>query len=128
MLQIAVASELVIITHLENKSMLLSQKQIQSIFMGRRRAFPNGKMAIPLEQPDLRTDFYQQLTGRSIAQINAYWARLRFGGRNVIPKKYPNDEAIIQQVENDKFSIAYILKNNVDETRVHVLFSLNGLE
>ena len=124
-LSISVATELVVIGHLSSDEQTLTILQVQSIFMGRNRSLPNGVLAFPLDQSVLRTKFYQQLTLRPIAQIDAYWARLRFSGQRSPPKKLSNDELVIKMIQDNEGAIGYIDKINVDETKIQVLLVLN---
>ncbi len=101
-------SEIAIITNLQNSQQQLSPLQVQDIFMGRTRAFPNGKFAITFDQQALRNDFYQKLTNRPIAQINAYWARLMFSGQTSPPAKLPDDQSVIKVVQENAGAIGYI--------------------
>lgn len=121
---VSIAADLVVITHLDNTDISINKRQLQHIFMGRRQVFSNGKQALPIDQINLRAKFYKALTGRSIAQINAYWARLRFSGRTLPPRQLSDDQSIIELVVQNPFAIAYIMKENVDETRMRVLLIL----
>ena len=120
-----IAAEIVIIGNIQNTQQQLTQLQVQDIFMGRTRAFPGGKFALPFDQLDLREEFYQKLTDRPIAQINAYWARLMFSGQTSPPTKLPDDQSMIKMVQENEGAIGYIDKINADEQIVRILLLLN---
>ena len=50
---------------------------------------------------DTKAIFYKSLTGLSLGQVNAYWARLRFSGR----KKAPTE------IESQQGFEAYLIEN-----------------
>ena len=119
-----VVADIIVIGNLENKLNLLTKKQVQAIFMGRTRSFSNGIRALPLDEVGLRTEFYEKLTHRSIRQIDAYWARMTFGGKSSPPPMEQGQQNIIDEVRKTKGKIAYISREQLDETRVKVLFTV----
>ncbi len=121
----SVQAELVVIAHLRNNINTLTIKQVQDIFLGRTRVFPNGKFALPIDQSSpLRAEFYQKLTSYPVEYINAYWARIMFTGQASPPQQLPNDEAVLQTVRDNEGAIGYIDNAHVDKT-VHTLLILN---
>ncbi|WP_064026055.1 MULTISPECIES: hypothetical protein [Methylomonas] len=118
-------AELAVIAHINNNIDSLTAQQVQDIFMGRVRTFPNGKFALPMDQSSsLRAEFYEKLTGRPVEQINAYWARIMFTGQASPPQQLPDDKAVMQTVRENEGAIGYIDKTRVDKT-VRVLLLLN---
>ncbi|NOQ64456.1 MAG: hypothetical protein GQ582_08090 [Methyloprofundus sp.] len=117
------SAEIAIIAHLQNNQQL-NQLQIQDIFMGRTRAFPSGEFATPFDQNELRTIFYQKLTTRPVAQINAYWARLMFSGQISPPTKLADDQSMIKMIQKNTGAIGYIDSKNIDETIFRILLLL----
>ncbi|NOR81154.1 MAG: hypothetical protein GQ529_10045 [Methyloprofundus sp.] len=118
-----VVAEIVVIGNIKNTQQL-SALQIQDIYMGRTRTLPDGKLAYPFDQADLRGEFYLKLTQRPVAQINAYWARLMFSGQTSPPTKLPDDQSIIEMVKKHEGAIGYINKENVDKSTVHILLMM----
>jgi len=114
-------AEIVVIGNIQNSQQQLTALQVQDIYMGRTREFPNGKLAYPFDQTNLRGEFYLKLTQRPVAQINAYWARLMFSGRTSPPTKLPDDQSIIEIVKKHEGAIGYINKENADESAVRIL-------
>jgi len=121
----AVHAEVAVIGNLHNPTEALSAKQVQDIFLGRTRTFPDGRFALPIDQSsDLRGEFYQKLTSRPVEQINAYWARIMFTGQASPPLQLPDDEAVLKVVRENEGAIGYVSKPHVDTT-VRVLLQLN---
>ena len=117
-------AEIVVIGNIKNSQQELTALQVQDIYMGRTRAFPDGKIAYPFDQKNLRGEFYLKLTQRPVAQINAYWARLMFSGQTSPPTKLPDDQSIIKIVQQHESAIGYINKENVDEQTMRILLVL----
>ncbi len=117
-------AEIAIIGNIQKKQLQLTKLQVQDIFMGRTRTFPDNTFAVPFDQLNLRAEFYQKLTNRPIAQINAYWARLMFSGQTLPPSRLPDDQSIIKMVQENKDAIAYIDKENADKKMIHILLIL----
>jgi ABC-type phosphate transport system substrate-binding protein len=120
---VAQADELVIIGNNKNQLKQLEARQVQDIYMGRKRDFPDGKMALPIDQVMLRTTFYETLTTKPIEQINAYWARIMFSGQASPPMILPDDQAVIKAVSENEGAIGYVNKASLNK-QVHVLLNL----
>lgn len=104
-------AELLVIVNAENSIKSLNQKQVVDLFMGRVTAFPNNRSAQTLDLPSgtpVRATFYKALTGKSEAQVDAYWATLIFAGRMSPPTQYPDDTALINAVAANPSAIAYV--------------------
>lgn len=103
--------DLLIIVHNDNSVTRLEKKQVVDLFMGRVAAFPDGSSAQTLDLragTSLRVTFYKALTGKSEAQVDAYWATLIFAGRMSPPKQYPDVQTIIEAVIENPAAIAYV--------------------
>jgi ABC-type phosphate transport system substrate-binding protein len=121
------AAGILVIVHRDNPVSQLQREQVVDIFMGRRMTFPQGgDVVLPLDQaPDsaVRSTFYRALVGKSVAQVNAYWARLLFTGRATPPRVLPTPAAILKAVRENPDAIGYIESDHVP-TDVKAVFSL----
>lgn len=119
-------ADVLVIVNANNSIDHLDYKQVVDLFMGRVTAFPNEKPAQTLEvrSGNSRAVFYKALTGKSEAQVDAYWATLVFAGRMTPPKQYPNDQAIISAVSENLSAIAYVPKQPLPAT-VKVVLELS---
>lgn len=118
-------AELAIIVHTKNNIDSLTAQQVQDIFLGRSRIFPNGKFALPIDQSSpLRAEFYEKLSGRPVEQINAYWARIMFTGQASPPQQLPDDKAVLQTVRENEGAIGYIDNTRADKT-IRIVLRLN---
>lgn len=121
----AVRAEILVIGHVKNNIDSLTAKQVQDIYLGRSRILPNGKFALPIDQPSpLRAEFYEKLTSRPVEQINAYWARIMFTGQASPPQQLPSDDVVMRTVRENEGAIGYVNKASVDKT-VRVLLQLD---
>lgn len=118
-------AELVVIVGVNSSVTRLTREQIVNIFMGRYRKLPDGADARPLdlggESPE-RREFYQRLLDKSLAEINAYWARLVFSGKTVPPLALSGPEQVLQRVSQDPAAIGYVQRYSLDD-RARVVFS-----
>lgn len=104
-------ADILVIVNAQNSVAALEKKQVVDLFMGRVSAFPGGAPAQTLDLKTgtpLRADFYKTLTGKSEAQVDAYWATLVFAGRMSPPKQFADDHALIGEVAKNKTAIAYV--------------------
>ncbi len=90
----------------------LSEKHVTALFLGRAKFLPGGSGRVKaIDYPvdsDVRAAFYQALTGRNIADIDAYWARLTYSGSASPPQALSNSEQILQMVAQQESAIAYL--------------------
>jgi hypothetical protein len=88
----------------------LTRQQVLHLFMGRARTFPDGTLAAALDLSDdtLRAGFYRQLSGMTLPQVNSYWARLMFSGRNLPPQRLDSPDTMIERVKNNPAAIGWL--------------------
>jgi ABC-type phosphate transport system substrate-binding protein len=108
---------IVVIVNSENTASGFSQRQLVDLYMGRDLYFPDGSMALRLDQSptsQVRHDFYKNLVGKSVAQINAYWARLLFTGRASPPQVINDSEGVLKAVRSNANAVGYINESELD--------------
>jgi hypothetical protein len=97
----------------------LSKSQVADIFLGKTTRFPGGGRAVPIDQSEgtiARDEFYSRITGKSSAQMKAYWSRVIFTGRGQPPRAVPNGGEAKRLVVANPDIIAYIDPKLVDGT------------
>ena len=100
-----------IIANSNNELGTLTRKQIADIYMGRITSLPNGSIPLPLDyqgDPAVRSRFYLSITGKNMAQINAYWARLSFTGQGNPPRRLADKATIMQVVGKNQGALGYV--------------------
>jgi len=104
----------------------LTSDQVSSIFLGKSDKFPNGNTALPLDQvagSDIRTKFYDKVTGKSEAQVKSAWSRLVFSGKGTPPKEVASAAEVKKLVSSNPNTIGYIEKSAIDSSVKVVLTS-----
>jgi ABC-type phosphate transport system substrate-binding protein len=109
--QQAPAQELVVIVNPASRIERLGRDEVINIFMGRYRKFSSGLAAQPIDLPaasPLRRLFYQRLVRKNLAEIDSYWARLRFSGQATPPLRVPDMKTALEMVAENPNAVAYI--------------------
>ncbi|MGD9842012.1 MAG: hypothetical protein AB7F79_03880 [Steroidobacteraceae bacterium] len=107
-----------IVVEASNPQQSLTQKQVVDLFMGRSRSFTNGEFSVLLDLPrdnPTRAEFYQALTGLSAAQVNSYWSRLMFSGRNTPPTSFKDEATIIAMLKRNPNAIGWLSTQPTDK-------------
>ncbi|BAJ03650.1 hypothetical protein [Shewanella violacea] len=103
--------DLLVVVSRESHVESLTKSEVVDLFMGRYVNFPNGDKAKVFDlapKSELKGLFYQKLVNRTEAQINAYWARLLFSGRNTPPKETESADQLIHELLSSRHGIGYI--------------------
>ncbi len=106
----------VVIVNQETPVDKIDQNQVTQIFLRQTQTWSNGKTIQPIdlkEGSSLKTDFYSKVTGRSPAQLRAYWARQSFTGMGIPPKEVSTTEEMNKMIENTPGAIGYINKTEI---------------
>jgi len=103
----------------------LNAAQVADIFLGKTNRFPDGSPAVPIdlsEESPERERFYAQYTGKSPAQVKAYWSKIIFTGRGQPPRQASTGREMRKLVAENPNAIGYIDPSLVDAS-VRVLAS-----
>lgn len=95
----------------------LDANQIRDLFTGRSSQLPNGQAAVPLDLATgnaLREEFHNKVTGRSQAQLNAFWAQQVFTGKGQPPRTLDSTAAMKATVAATPGAVGYIPASEVD--------------
>ena len=103
-------SQMVVVMAKDSKIENLDNQHVANIFLTRTNRFPNGKKAIPIElkNSDIRSNFYEEISGKNPTQLMAYWTTLIFSGKGKPPKGYKNVKTLITRLENNPGCISYL--------------------
>ena len=111
-------SDVSVIVH-PNNTNALSEEDISRIFLGKRKSFPDGAEAIPIDQIEgspSRTKFVGSVLKKSDQQIKAYWAQLLFTGKGAPPTIIDNEADVKRLISENPNLIGYINSINVDDS------------
>lgn len=120
-------AELVVVVHPSNPADSLSRREVVDLYMGRTQYFADGSLVLRLDQPpdsEARQDFYRGLVNKSVAEVNAYWAKLLFTGRASPPQVLRDSASVLGAVRSNVNAVGYLDSADVDDTvkvvaRVH---------
>ncbi len=97
----------------------LTRIELVDIFLGKRARFPDGSVAVPIDQAEgsaARDQFYSSYADMSGAQLLAYWSKIIFTGRGEPPKTVANGKQAKQLVTTNPDAIAYVDRSLVDSS------------
>ncbi|WP_440874226.1 hypothetical protein [Thalassotalea sp. PLHSN55] len=85
---------------LNDKFSALSINKVRMLYRGKVKMLQGEKIELCdwSENNQIRSEFYQALLGKDIAQMNAYWASLSFSGK-ARPPKVIKDDSINSQLK-----------------------------
>ncbi len=95
----------------------LSAGDVKKIFLGKKKSFPNGDSATPVEQVDgsaTRGAFNDKVLGKSDSQLKSYWSKIIFSGKGSPPDSVADDAAVKSWVAANKSGIGYVDSSQVD--------------
>jgi hypothetical protein len=95
----------------------LTKAQVAAIFLGKTIRLPDGAEVHPLDQDEgtaARDEFYANFTGKSPAQVKAYWAKVIFTGRGQQPRSVSNSIEVRKLLAGRPEFIAYVERGAVD--------------
>lgn len=123
----AFAEDVVVVVNQKNSVSKLSRDEVIDVFMGRNRLLSSGITATPLDLPSTAVEreiFYFRLTGKSMSQINAYWARLILTGRASPPTLMRSQDEVMQMVTDNRSAVGYVSRSK-SSSQVKTVFELN---
>ena len=112
-------ADIVAVVSAESSITRLSTSQLADIFLGKVSRFPDGSLAVPVDLSDgsaERDQFYAKVTGKTPAQIKAYWSKIIFTGRGQPPKAVQNGSDMKTYVAANIDAIGYIDSTMVDNS------------
>jgi len=117
---------LVVIVNANSRVAHLSREEVVNIFMGRYRRLPDGSAVQPVEirgEAPVRREFYQKLLDKSLAEINAYWARLLFSGRTQPPLALDSVRDVLEKVAQHPNAVGYVDSDSLND-QVKIVYKL----
>ncbi|MEJ2415910.1 MAG: phosphate ABC transporter substrate-binding protein [Exilibacterium sp.] len=117
-------AEVAVIVHPDNHNKLTA-RDIARIYLGKKKTFPDGARAIPIDQSEdslVRAVFNANVLNKSSQRLKTYWAELLFTGRGTPPEEVGRDDAVKTRVSQNPSIIGYIDASNVDDS-VRVVYS-----
>lgn len=117
---------LAVVAGLESDLTDVTLDGLRELYLRRRRVWPNGRRAIPVNLPadsTVREAFSRQVLGRSPRDLEGYWNRRYFEGV-LPPLVLQTPQAVCAYVAVEPDAIAYLPFGDVDRSSCRVLFVL----
>jgi ABC-type phosphate transport system substrate-binding protein len=112
-------ADVVAVVSSKNPVTSLSKSQVADIFLGKTARFPDGTLAVPIDQEEgspARDEFYAAFTGKSPAQLKSHWTKIIFTGRGKPPMAVSSGAEVRQFIAANPQAISYIERSSVDGT------------
>lgn len=112
-------ADVVVVVGAKSDIRTLTKVQVTGIFLAKKAyPLPDGEDAMPLdlwEGSALRDEFYAKVTGKSAAQLQAYWPDAMLSGlSSPRPMQNADVDAVKQMLSRNPHYIGYISKKAVD--------------
>lgn len=123
LLSVCCRADIYVVTHRDNPIESLSEQQVRDLYLARSKAWPNGEFIVVYDHEDteLRSRFFKRLTGMSLRQADAYWARLIFAGR-ILPLEQLSGEAALVDIAKETSNMLGYLENPPESQLLKVLY------
>jgi ABC-type phosphate transport system substrate-binding protein len=115
----AVRADVVAVVSAKNPLITLSKSQVADIFLGKTVRFPDGTLAVPIDQEEgspARVEFYATFTGKSPAQIKSHWTKIIFTGRGQPPRAVSSSAQVRQLIAANPQAISYLERSAADSS------------
>ena len=109
-------AEIAVVVHPSNAAGL-DENNINRIFVGKMKSFPDGNQAVPINQAESNgatKEFNEKVLKKSASQLKAYWSKLVFTGKGTPPKEVPNDAEVLKLIAANPNMIGYVDSGAVD--------------
>lgn len=124
MLSMSIAhAEVVVIVSTKSTVGNLDKEQISDLFLGKSSSYPDGSMAVPIDQNEgaIKEEFHDKVTEKSGSQLKSYWSKMVFSGKGNPPKEIPSNSEVIKLISANPSMIGYVEKNAADSS-VKIVF------
>lgn len=103
-------ADIYLVTHKNNPVDTLTEQQVRDMYLARSKAWPNGEFVTVFDHgnTEVRSRFFKLLTGMSLRQTDAYWARLVFAGRILPLEQISGEAALVELAQETNNLLGYI--------------------
>ncbi|GIU17805.1 hypothetical protein [Shewanella sp. MBTL60-007] len=106
----------------------LSKSKARMLYRGKSKKISGSLKIVLVDLPETsihREEFYKMLLGKSVSQMNGYWAGLAFSGRGSPPDELDSDDIkqILKWLNDNPNGIAYAPIESVPE-EVNILITV----
>lgn len=96
----------------------LDAREVADIFLAKTTRLPDGSRVQPLELSDegVKAEFYREISGKTLPQINSYWTTLIFTGKGRPPRNVEEIHRLIELLNSNPYAITYLPKGRITES------------
>lgn len=117
-----VKADLVLVTHKNNPIENLSKDQIKALFLKKTNKIDGVKLnSVDSADRELYELFSKTFLNKSIAELNAYWARMIFTGKCKPNIRYEKDE-LSSNFKKNPYIITYIKKSDFKNRDLKIIY------
>lgn len=101
----------VVIVHTENPTETLSKGKVSQFLLKKSFRWAHDDRVEPIDltgDSPVRASLTEDIHGRSVNSVKAYWQRQIFSGRAVPPPELPDDSAAVEFVASHPGAIGYV--------------------
>ena len=112
-----------VIVNSSNPATQMTRLKLGEIFLKKEKRWPDGQPAVPVEpsfKSPVRQRFDQDIFGKSVMAISAYWQQMIFGGKGIPPPEKASDAEVVTFVRETPGAVGYV-SSNADVSGVKVL-------
>ncbi len=111
-----------VIVHSTNSVSSLPVKDVSAYFLKIKTRWESGAKIAPVDlaaNAEARKKFSEEIHGRSVGAVNAYWQQQIFSGRSLPPPELKDDAAVIAFVKTNPDAIGYVSASaNIADVKV----------
>ncbi|HYD33441.1 MAG TPA: hypothetical protein VEA39_02630 [Methylophilaceae bacterium] len=113
----AQAADVVLVVAANSPVVSLDRQEVEDIFLGKMTSLTRIGKVTPLDRSEenLRQQFYETYTNKTLSQVKAHWARIIFTGRGYPPKAVNLDD-LKRTLRSNPSAIGYMSADQVDDT------------
>lgn len=100
-----------IIVHPDNPTESMSSQRLSWLFLRRATRWDHGIDVAPVDLPEdsrARAEFTEEIHGRSVAAVKAYWTRVIYSGGGLLPPVEPSPAEVVEFVRRHKGAVGYV--------------------
>ena len=104
-------AEMVVIVNKDNPLATISRGEVEMIYLGKKKQFPDGSPAVPVDLPadsPLRREFFTTVLGKAEESYRLYWVRMIFSGKGQPPLTLGDEDEAVKFVSRNKGGIAFV--------------------
>ena len=115
----AFAMDVMVICNKSVPESSLTKSELRNIFLGKKQEWSTGDSIIPvtLKKGEAHKAFCKIYLIKSPSQFIAYWKKMLFTGKGMIPKSFDNEKEMVDFIATTKGAIGYV---SAGQTHDHV--------